>query len=416
MKSKRPLQTILMMIIVFALCASFIAVGSGSAGTDRDKVTLDKVHNETLTIPEELKELNIKDSYSVDITLEEYVHKISIEKSHDITIIAKKGYGYKKDKDSYNINISTGVTPPSQHTIAASAGAGGSISPSGNVAVNDGANQLFTITPSTGYHIADVLVDDLSVGAVSSYTFTNVTANHIIVASFASNIYSYTITASAGAGGSISPSGAVGVNSGANQPFTIIPSTGYYIAAVVVDGSSVGAVASYTFTNVTANHTIAASFALTGSQALLVGAPVWLPSISPGHGAPYQVNYHYSKVHLPNRYFGTASDNNTAFRAVAEVATGDWIAFELPLKNASNVDLIGILTFNVPQGFVVEVYADNVTATRVTQVVSIGSNAWIFKLAAGADYQTADRLTVVISVDATMLPDHYDISGTIQRG
>ena len=81
--------------------------------------------------------------------------------------------------------------------------------------VNHGANQSFTITPAASYHVADVLVDGASVGAVTSYTFNNVTANHTIAASFAIN--TYTITASAGANGSISPNGAVTVNHGANQ-------------------------------------------------------------------------------------------------------------------------------------------------------------------------------------------------------
>src|SRR5206468_1802053 len=140
------------------------------------------------------------------------------------------------------------------YTIMASAGANGSISPSGAVTVIYGASQTFTIAPSTGYHIADVLVDGSSVGAVTSYTFTNVTATHTIAASFAIN--TYTITASAGANGSITPSGPVTVNYGASQAFTISPIPGYSVADVLVDGISVGAVASYTFNTVTANHTI----------------------------------------------------------------------------------------------------------------------------------------------------------------
>jgi aryl-phospho-beta-D-glucosidase BglC (GH1 family) len=75
-----------------------------------------------------------------------------------------------------------------------------------------------------------------------------------------SSTTSYTITASAGTGGTITPSGNVSVSAGANRTFTIAASSGYEIAAVTVNGSSVGAVASYTFTNVQRNHTIAASF------------------------------------------------------------------------------------------------------------------------------------------------------------
>ncbi len=53
--------------------------------------------------------------------------------------------------------------------------------------MNYGASQTFTITPNTDYHVADVLVDGVSVGAVTSYTFSNVIANHTISASFALN-------------------------------------------------------------------------------------------------------------------------------------------------------------------------------------------------------------------------------------
>ena len=74
-------------------------------------------------------------------------------------------------------------------------------------------------------------------------------------------VSAYAITSSAGANGSISPAGQVIVNAGASQSFTITPASGYKAAAVTLDGVSVGEVTSYTFSNVTANHTIAASFA-----------------------------------------------------------------------------------------------------------------------------------------------------------
>lgn len=70
------------------------------------------------------------------------------------------------------------------HTIRASAGANGTISPAGWTSVGEGGEQTFTITPDAGYAVAKVLVDGRSVGAVTSYTFRNVTQDHTIEAVF----------------------------------------------------------------------------------------------------------------------------------------------------------------------------------------------------------------------------------------
>lgn len=73
------------------------------------------------------------------------------------------------------------------HTITSSTGANGNISPLGSVSVADGNNQTFTMTPDSGYHVGNVLVDEASVGAVSTYTFSEVTANHTISVYFERN-------------------------------------------------------------------------------------------------------------------------------------------------------------------------------------------------------------------------------------
>ena len=68
----------------------------------------------------------------------------------------------------------------SYYTIKATAGAGGSISPSGNVSIREGRDQTFTITPDKGYAVANVKIDGKSIGAVKSYTFENVSRTHTI--------------------------------------------------------------------------------------------------------------------------------------------------------------------------------------------------------------------------------------------
>jgi hypothetical protein len=111
-----------------------------------------------------------------------------------------------------------------------------------------GASASYTYT-TAGTYTTNVTIFDGNGNSVSSSVTVTVNA-----------LPTYTIAASAYTGGTITPSGAVIVNSSASQTFTIAPSSGYTISGVTVDGASVGAVSTYKFTNVTANHAIAASF------------------------------------------------------------------------------------------------------------------------------------------------------------
>ena len=89
---------------------------------------------------------------------------------------------------STNSSSTTAVIAKLSYTLTPSAGAGGTITPNIPQTVPPGGSTTFTIAPSTGYHTLDVTVDSVSVGAVSSYTFTNVQASHTIQASFAPNV------------------------------------------------------------------------------------------------------------------------------------------------------------------------------------------------------------------------------------
>ncbi|MDR3570565.1 MAG: hypothetical protein P4L43_21275 [Syntrophobacteraceae bacterium] len=185
------------------------------------------------------------------------------------------------------------VNSPVNFTISAQSQAGGAISPSGPVSVAPGANQTYTISPAANYAIATVTVDGASVGAVSSYTFNGVESNHTIAAAF-SPIQSYTISTSFQGGGSISPAGSVIVISGNNAQFAITANTGYQVSNVVVDGKSVGAVSSYTFTGVCANHSIQASFA--SQQCVITASAQGSGTISPSGANPFSsgTNVSYS--------------------------------------------------------------------------------------------------------------------------
>jgi len=155
-------------------------------------------------------------------------------------------------------------------TIVASSGSNGTISPAGNVTITIGSSKTFTMTPNSGYVVENVIVDGVSIGSVTSYTFSNLTTGHTISVTFSNN--SRYITASAGANGSINPVGSIGVTIGGTKSFSITPNVGYQVDQVLVDGASVGAVTSYNFTNIQTDHTIAASFKVLDSYFITASA------------------------------------------------------------------------------------------------------------------------------------------------
>jgi hypothetical protein len=120
----------------------------------------------------------------------------------------------------------------------------------------------FLVTPNTGYHIASITIDGNSV-IVTNPTgqvvkFINVQTNHTIAAAFAVN--TYTLTVAQSSNGQIIP-GTTIINYGDSQSFSIVANPGYFTVDVTINGSSVGSISSYTFTNVQASYTIAATFA-----------------------------------------------------------------------------------------------------------------------------------------------------------
>ncbi|MDM8550849.1 cohesin domain-containing protein [Desulfobacterales bacterium HSG2] len=170
-------------------------------------------------------------------------------------------YTFTDLSGDHSISASFVSKPP--YAIEINAGDGGTISPAGPVLVSCGASQTFAITPESTppdrcYHIADVKADGVSKGSVNSFTFSHVSGDHTISASFERN--DHTITASAGVGGSISPSGSVPVPC-STQGFTITPDDGWHTENVLTDGDSQGPVNTYSFENVSEDHTISVIFA-----------------------------------------------------------------------------------------------------------------------------------------------------------
>ncbi|MEG0265042.1 MAG: hypothetical protein RR641_03620, partial [Erysipelotrichaceae bacterium] len=127
-----------------------------------------------------------------------------------------------------------------EFTIASSsAGVGGTISPLGDTKVYEGTNLTYTITPNPGYQIKDVLVDGVSVGALSSYEFVNITKNNTIEAQFELIPVMHAVNVINKGNGKVDPEGITNVKDKDNLSIKITPNQGYLVDKVLVDGAEV---------------------------------------------------------------------------------------------------------------------------------------------------------------------------------
>jgi hypothetical protein len=161
------------------------------------------------------------------------------------------------------------------HIITSSVDAGeGSIVPSGAVSVNECDSQTFIIVPEECYDIQDVRISGVSMGRLSTFTFTNVVDDNMTISASFSRL-KFTIKERALTdGGSIHASGPVNspdrtfvhgvydvsVECGNDQSFTMVPDPGYEVSDIQIDGISGPPQTIYTFPHVMKDHTIAVAF------------------------------------------------------------------------------------------------------------------------------------------------------------
>lgn len=224
-------------------------------------------------------------------------------------------YTFTNVAANHTIAASFTSLPAATSTIISIAGLNGTINPLGTTTVTNGTSQTYTITADNTYAIQDVLVDGMSVGAVSTYTFANITGDHTIAASFvAVPPATFMITPSAGPNGNISPNSMVMLTTGASSTFTMTPSAGYEVSDVLIDNVSVGAVSTYTFNNVVADHTIAVSFRAIPTLTTLDITPL-TASVGAGLTAQFTATL-LDQYGAPFAAATTWSSNNTAVATI----------------------------------------------------------------------------------------------------
>lgn len=150
------------------------------------------------------------------------------------------------------------------YTVAVSVEPSGAGSVSGAGTYEEGITCTLTANPNPTYSFESWKENGTVISTDPTYSFT-VNRDRSLVATFSQGLF-YTISASAGPNGSISPEGDVFVQPGEDKSFTMIPNSGCRVKKVVVDGTNVGPVESYTFRNVNVNHTIRVEFSGLGVE------------------------------------------------------------------------------------------------------------------------------------------------------
>ena len=240
--------------------------------------------------------INIQENYTVTVEFEKITHtitasavsngsispngEVSVEYGNDKTFAITPNTGYKvKDvlvdgQSVGKVNSYTFESIDNNHTISvsfekieftivASCTSGGTISPSGETTAQYGDSKVYTITPNVGYQIASIKLNQqnqtvLTPKQATQFTIENITENKTIEVTFEK--IKYTIGVICGENGTITPQ-TQQVEHGATITFIITPNVNANLVDVLVDGQSQGIIYTYTFENVTSDHTIEATFA-----------------------------------------------------------------------------------------------------------------------------------------------------------
>jgi len=206
---------------------------------------------------------NASQTFTISPSAGYAISQVTDENSNVLTLSATNTYTFT------NVIVPHTITVIFSPTITASAGTGGTISPSGLTVVPFNGSQTFTITPNTNFGIYQISIPTTTPAqtlgpftSAQTYTFNSVTTPQTISVTFGP-----IINASAGTGGSISPSGATVAPYGASQAFTFWANSGYSFLGMTINGTATTPTSmGYTFNDVTApNQTISVSFVPTNS-------------------------------------------------------------------------------------------------------------------------------------------------------
>ncbi|MCM1130073.1 MAG: hypothetical protein NC325_00065 [Anaeroplasma bactoclasticum] len=182
-----------------------------------------------------------------------YVKNVKLDNREDLGSISN--YIFENVTNDHSLSVEFAQYT---YTIETNTPQHGEIEADGSLTVNYGENRTLTFLPEEGYVISDVIINNRSVGALSSYTLLNILENQSVEVLF-DQIY-YTIEVQATEHGTLSPNETCHLPYGGSQEFIITPEEGYYISRLEIDGHVIPAILEYKFENILENHSISVEF------------------------------------------------------------------------------------------------------------------------------------------------------------
>ena len=187
-------------------------------------------------------------------------YKVSKILVDGVEVENKSAYTFNNVNGTHTISVEF-VYVPKIFTISVIYGLGGKINPEKTFKVIEGTDEIVTVIPDNKYEVEEFLVDDeVATLTNNTYTFTNISDNHSISAKFKYVPSYYTITSSCNEGGSIDRIGEHSFIEYSNIEYKFTPNKKYKVKNVIVDNVSYGSIESYTFSDLSDNHTLSVEF------------------------------------------------------------------------------------------------------------------------------------------------------------
>ena len=259
--------------VTFAAIVCIMVLGSGTSGAvQAAEVALEWDPNKEPDLAGyKVYYGTLSRSYSVSIDVRNVTsHTVTGLQAGVLYFFAVTAHNTSGQESGYSNEVSTAIQSLCVYAISPTSQSYDASGGSGSVAVATSAGCAWTAstgipwvtiasgTSGKGNGVVNLIVA-ANTGSARMAAIT-IAGRILTISQSASTTAAFTITASAGTGGTISPSGAVSVSAGASRSFTIKPASRYRISKVVVDGISKGAIEAFTFSMVNANHVIQATF------------------------------------------------------------------------------------------------------------------------------------------------------------